>query len=121
MYTCKDNHIRGCFFRLLCKAQAIADIIRHVLDIWLLVVMSKHHSILLFFQSLYFCKQVKGWVQVNVKETLAVNISSGGGDSFCVHGFIFCVILSRVEEWESNIQSAFPIFQNNFFYLFTVL
>ena len=40
------------------KPKAVADIISHILDIRLLVIMRQHNSILFFFQQFNFMKQI---------------------------------------------------------------
>ena len=59
MHTSENDHIRFSVLCLLCQAKAVADVICHILNIRLLVVVRQYHGVFFFFQVLYLCKKVK--------------------------------------------------------------
>ena len=64
----KHDHIRIRLFCLLSKPKTVADIIRHVLYIRLLVVVGQQNGIFFFFQFFDLRKQVKGGIKFYIKK-----------------------------------------------------
>ena len=89
MHSGEYDHVSTGLRSLLCETEAVANVVGNVLDVRFLVEVSQNDRILFFLQSFDLCKQVQGWVEVQIQKTLFFHFVFCRYQHFVIHIIIY--------------------------------